>query len=119
MPQFGLKGMDTPLKQQRSQRSLTNLPKSSIQNRKNEPLASLLSETSTTPVASSQKYAPAKIRIFHPYEKSQSLKNHPIQKMFDNYNELIRTIFTQRNDYAARYKELLPRLLKVAKRLGL
>jgi len=37
--------------------------------------------------------------------------------MFDAYNEFVKIVFTQRADYSNKYNDLVPRLLKLAKRL--
>ena len=39
--------------------------------------------------------------------------------MFDAYNEVVRVVFNQRQDYEKRYNDILPRLLKLFKRLGI
>lgn len=39
--------------------------------------------------------------------------------MFDHYNEFIKICFSNRSDYSNKYDSVLPRLLRLAKRLGL
>jgi len=39
--------------------------------------------------------------------------------MFDHYNEFVKIVFSQRSDYGVKYVSVMPRLLKLAKRLGL
>ena len=65
------------------------------------------------------KYAPTKIKIVKQWQQPEALSNHPIQKLFTNYNEFIKIVFTQRSEYEKKYKEYLPHLLRLAKRLGL
>lgn len=59
-----------------------------------------------------------KIRIWHPYEPSAQITKHPINKMFESYNEFCRIVFN-RQTYEENYKTILPRLLKLAKKLSL
>ena len=65
------------------------------------------------------KYGPTKIKIWHPYEPSDDIKDHPINKMFKAYNGLVRLLFARNVDYEQVYKEKLPRILKYLKVLGL
>lgn len=65
------------------------------------------------------KYGPTKIKIWHPYEPSDDIKDHPINKMFRAYNGLVRLLFARNVDYEQVYKEKLPRILKYLKVLGL
>jgi len=61
---------------------------------------------------------PTKIKIWHEWKPCPEIKNHQINKMFENYNKLIKKIFTKIN-YESNYKSNLPILLKLAKKIGL
>lgn len=65
------------------------------------------------------KYGPTKIKIWHPWDPSEGVKDHPINKMFKAYNGLVRILFIRKADYEQVYKEKLPRILKYCKVMGL
>ena len=70
------------------------------------------------PENSESKYGPTKIKIWHQWEPKDEIKNHPIQKMFNAYNDFVKIVFIQRAIYENNYKQKLPQLLKLAKKLG-
>jgi len=39
--------------------------------------------------------------------------------MFNAYNDLTKIVFVQRQDYEKRYNDILPKILKLFKRLGI
>lgn len=90
--------------------------KTQTKQRKDDNLLSFLDEPAIPPT---EKYGPTKIKINQHYEKPKELRNHPIQRMFDAYNELVRIIFLQKQDYEKRYNDILGKLLKLFKRLGI
>lgn len=66
-----------------------------------------------------KKYGPTKIKIWHVWEPSEGIASHPVQTMFESYNEFIKIVFTQKHSYETQFKQRLPHLLKLAKKMGL
>lgn len=104
------------------------MPKSTRASRKDEVRSSSLSHDenpvygkgSLLPQESPEsKYGPTKIKVIQVWEPSEEIAHHPIQVLFEQYNEFVKIIFTQRAVYETTYKEKLPRLLRLAKKLGL
>lgn len=54
------------------------------------------------------KYGPTTIKLWHVWEPSPEIANHPIQKMFNAYNYLVRIVFIQKATYEDKYKQKLP-----------
>lgn len=69
--------------------------------------------------APESKYGPCKIKIWHEWNSASGIKNHPINKMFRTYNEFVKLVFSQKAVYETNYKSNLPKLLKLARKLGL
>ena len=72
-----------------------------------------------TSLIGEQKYNPTKIKLWHVWEPAEQILNHPIQVLFESYNEFIKILFTQRTIYETTFKQRLPLLLKLAKKIGL
>jgi hypothetical protein len=66
-----------------------------------------------------KEYKPTKIKICHPWSPLPGITEHPINKMFQNYNFFCRTLFVNKATYEQNYKLKLNQLIKAARSLGL
>lgn len=86
----------------KNQGSTSLLPKSTRVNRKDEVRSSSLSydenplnaRGSLLPQEQNEsKYGPTKIKVIQVWQPSEEISNHPIQKLFENYNEFVKIVF--------------------------